>query len=86
MAAGSSANPIEELQEHGPSITLPIIGTRLTLPPPDHLAWYIGIGVMAAVELVEWPVALVIAASHALAQRSHNKTVAGLAAGAEAGA
>lgn len=72
--------------DNGPSFTLPILGNRVTLPPPDHLAWYVGVGVMAALEVVEWPVALVIAASHAIAQRSHRKTVANLAEGAESGA
>ena len=41
---------------------------------------------MAVFELVEWPVALVIAASHAIAQRTHDRTVANLAEGAESGA
>ncbi len=72
--------------DHGPSFTLPVLGNRVTLPPSDHLAWYLGVGVMAALELVEWPVALVIAASHVLAQRSHHKAVANLAEGAESGA
>ncbi|MDQ6692563.1 MAG: hypothetical protein M3Z13_07330 [Candidatus Dormibacteraeota bacterium] len=84
MAGKESADDAE--QEHGPSFTLPVTGIRVTLPPPAHLAWYVGVGIMAALEVVEWPVALVIAASHAIAQRTHDKTVANLAEGAESGA
>jgi hypothetical protein len=86
MADSSANGHPGKQQEHRPAVTLPVVGAQLTLPPPDHLAWYVGVGIMAAFELVDWPVALVIAASHALAQRSRHKTVANLAEGAESGA
>lgn len=73
-------------EDHRPTVSLPVLGARLTLPPPDHLAWYVGLGIMAVFELVEWPVALVVATSHAIAQRTHHRTVANLAEGAESGA
>jgi hypothetical protein len=38
-------------------------------------AWYAGLGVMAAIEIIEWPVALAIVGTHALATRVHNKAV-----------
>ena len=54
------------------SVNLPVIG-RLRIPPPEHLAYYGALGVMAAVEIIDWPIALVIAAGHALAQQHHDK-------------
>ncbi len=86
MAAKSSDGDDGTTQDRRLSITLPLVGIRLTMPPPDHLAWYVGLGAMAVVELIEWPVALVIAAGHAIAQDTHHPTVANLAEGAESGA
>jgi hypothetical protein len=31
-----------------------------------RLAWFLGLGLMAALEVIEWPVALVIAVGHEL--------------------
>jgi len=70
----------------GPHVTLPVIGLRLSLPKPERLAWYAGVGIMAAFELVDWEVALIICAGHWIADNVHNKTVAELASGAESGA
>src|SRR5919198_135860 len=37
---------------------------------PAELAYYAGLGVLAAVELIEWPVAVAVGAGTALARRS----------------
>lgn len=55
-------------------IELPVLGT-VTLPPPDELAFLAGVGVLALVGAVEWPVALVLGAGHALAGRRRNKLI-----------
>ena len=55
-------------------VAVPVIGT-VTLPPPDQLAFVGGIAVLTALELIEWPVAVALAAGHFLAARSHNKIV-----------
>ena len=39
------------------SVDLPLIG-RVPLPRPEQLAFYGALGVLAAVEIIEWPVAL----------------------------
>jgi hypothetical protein len=52
---------------------------------PEHLAWYAGITVMALFEVIEWPVALVIAVGHEIAHRSRSKALRELAEGIEAG-
>ena len=55
-------------------VSVPGIGT-VTLPPAENLAFLGGIALLTALEIVEWPVALALAAGHALAHRSHNKMV-----------
>jgi len=51
----------------------------------EHLAWYAGLTLMALFEVIEWPVALVIAIGHELAHRARNKAIRELAEGIEAG-
>lgn len=69
-----------------PSIRVPGTETNVTLPDRAGLAWYAGIGAMAAVELIEWPVALIIAGTHFLENNSRNRDLDELAEGIEAGA
>lgn len=45
---------------------------------PDRLVYYVGLGVLAAFEVIEWPVALVIAAGHLLADNAHDQVLRGL--------
>jgi hypothetical protein len=70
----------------GPHVTLPVIGLRLALPKPERLAWYAGLGLMAAFELVDWELALIIGVGHLIADNVHNQTIAELASGAQSGA
>jgi hypothetical protein len=51
----------------------------------EHLAWYAGLTLMALFEVIEWPVALVIAVGHEIAHRARNKAIRDLAEGIEAG-
>jgi hypothetical protein len=55
-------------------ITLPGLG-RINLGTPEQLAYFAGITALAACELIEWPIAVVIAAGHALAEQHRNKTL-----------
>jgi len=55
-------------------VAVPVIGT-VTLPPAENLAFLGGIAVLTALEVIDWPVALALAAGHALAARSHNKII-----------
>lgn len=43
---------------------------RSALPPRSRLIYYTGLGVLAAAEIVEWPVALAIGAGTVIAQRA----------------
>lgn len=55
-------------------VSLPLLGT-VTLPPMEHVAWYLGVGLLTAVELVEWPVALVLVAGKLLADNRSHQTL-----------
>jgi hypothetical protein len=41
-------------------------GIRMQTPPVEHLAFYVGVGGLAAADIIEWPVALVLTAGHIL--------------------
>ncbi len=53
-------------------VDLPIVG-RMRIPRPEQLAFYGALGALAAVEIIEWPVALVLAAGHALMHNEHSR-------------
>jgi hypothetical protein len=52
----------------------------------QRLAWYVGLGLMAVLEIIDWPVALVIAVGHEIAHRARTRALRELAEGIEAGA
>lgn len=54
------------------AVDLPVLG-RVHLPHPQQLAYFGALGVLAAAEIIEWPIALVLAAGHVLAENQHNK-------------
>lgn len=60
-----------ELEKHR-QVRLPILDATVTLPPPDRVTFYVGLGALAAVELIEWPVAVVVGVGHFLATRSRS--------------
>jgi xanthosine utilization system XapX-like protein len=49
----------------------PVAG-RVSVPPPDQLALYGGLGVLAALNVINWPVALAIGAGTAVVARRAN--------------
>ena len=54
------------------AMNLPMFG-KMEIPRPEQLAYYGGLAALAAFELIDWPVALVIAAGHLLASNHHNR-------------
>lgn len=58
-------------------LNLPVVG-RVSIPRPEQLAYYGGLGALAALELIDWPVALVIGAGHLLASNHRNQILAEL--------
>ncbi len=53
-------------------VNLPVVGS-VEIPRPEQLAYFGGLAALAAFELIDWPVAVVIAAGHLLASTHHNK-------------
>ena len=56
----------------GFALTLPVVG-RVAVPRPEQLAFYGALGVLAAVEIIDWPVALLLGAGHLLVQHEHSR-------------
>lgn len=59
------------------SLRLPLFGT-VKLPPVDHLVWYGGVAVLTAVELIEWPVSLVLVVGRIMADNRSHRTLRAL--------
>jgi hypothetical protein len=58
--------------------------TATKLPHP-RLGWYAGVAVMAIVEIIEWPLAIVMMVGHEIAHRAHRQALRDFAEGIEAG-
>jgi hypothetical protein len=54
------------------AVDLPMLG-RVRLPRPQQLAYFGALGLLAVTEIIEWPIALVLAAGHVLAENQHNR-------------
>ena len=54
------------------AVNLPMVG-QVEIPRPEQLAYFGGLAALAAFELIDWPVAVVIAAGHFLASSHHNR-------------
>jgi hypothetical protein len=59
----------------GFAVNLPVVG-RVRIPRPEHVAYYGALGALAALEIIEWPIALAIAAGHVLAENQHSRVAA----------
>jgi hypothetical protein len=77
---------LDRMRRGSRSVTVPGTSTKLNLPDHAGLAWYAGLGAMATIELIEWPVALLIAGTHFIGNHAHNRDVQELAEGIDAGA
>jgi hypothetical protein len=77
---------VRKLRHNAPSVTLPGTGTKIMLPDRPGLLWYAGVTAMAAVELIEWPIALLVAGTHFIEHHSHSRDIRELTEGIDAGA
>jgi xanthosine utilization system XapX-like protein len=65
------------------AIALPGLGT-VRLPRPEQIAYYGAVGILVALEVIDWPVAVVVAAGHALANQQRHRTIQEFGEGLEA--
>jgi len=61
------------IDKHSIRVTLPDTMGTIRLPEPQRLAFYGGIATLAALGIVEWPVAVVLGVGHLLAEDHHHK-------------
>jgi predicted membrane protein len=50
----------------------------VTLPAPEHLVFYAGVGAMAVFGILEWPVVAALVVGHTLVYGQHNKVLQSL--------
>ncbi len=53
--------------------------------PHPRLGWYAGLAVMATIELIEWPLAIMMMVGHEIAHHTHSEALRDFAEGLEAG-
>jgi hypothetical protein len=56
------------------AVDLPVVGS-VRIPRPERLAYYGALAALAAAEIIDWPIALLLGVGHALAE-NHNSKVA----------
>ncbi|MEU8266136.1 hypothetical protein AB0B89_03135 [Sphaerisporangium sp. NPDC049002] len=79
----SARTVIAQAEASKPSVTLPLVG-RVTMPPPNRLAFYAALGLLTALEIIEWPIAVVIGVGHFLAEQHVSRALQGVGEAAEA--
>lgn len=67
----------ETLRTYCRRVEVPLLG-EMAVPPPDKVAYYAGLGVLAALQVIEWPLAVVITAGHLLADQHMSGLVKGV--------
>lgn len=67
----------ETLHTYCRRVEVPLLG-EMAVPPPDKVAYYAGLGVLAALQVIEWPLAVVITAGHLLADQHMSGLVKGV--------
>ncbi|WP_413644504.1 hypothetical protein [Micromonospora sp. RTP1Z1] len=67
----------ETLRTYCRRVEIPLLG-EVAVPPPDKVTYYAGLGVLAALQVIEWPLALVITAGHLLADQHMSGLVKGV--------
>ncbi|WP_214411516.1 hypothetical protein [Sphaerisporangium fuscum] len=71
------------VRHHQQVVHVPLLG-EVVVPPPQRLVFYAALGVLTAFEIIEWPLALVIAAGHFLAEQHTSRVLQEVGQAAEA--
>jgi hypothetical protein len=58
-------------EKGGHRVVLGADAARLETPPVEHLLFYVGLGTLASLEIIEWPIALLLMAGHLLIDATH---------------
>jgi hypothetical protein len=66
--SGNSSAVNKTVEERRLRLRLPVVG-EVILPPPRRLAYFVALGTLAAIDLIEWPIALVIVAGQVLSDK-----------------
>ncbi len=69
LALGHGA-VLRAIEKNTVKVVVPALG-EIRLPSADTLAWLGGLATLAAVGVLDWPVAAAIGAGHLLAQQRH---------------
>ncbi|RFD25947.1 hypothetical protein MUBE_06980 [Mycobacterium uberis] len=71
----SQREAVEKIRENQAWVMNFLLLGQTDIPQPEQLAYYGSLAALAAFELIDWPVALVIAAGHLLASNHHNRAL-----------
>jgi hypothetical protein len=81
--SGGHSDAIESAKRSVRHVHVPGVGT-VPVPPPERMVYYAGVGALAVLGVVEWPLALVIVAGHLLADQQTFGRIRGLGEAMEA--
>ncbi|GAC1407119.1 MAG: hypothetical protein NVS4B6_24730 [Mycobacterium sp.] len=72
-STGGHRNAVDRVrQAESFAVDLPLVG-HMRIPRPERLAYYGALAALAAAEIIEWPIALVLGVGHALAENHQSK-------------
>jgi hypothetical protein len=80
----TASDPTAVAERRVTRLVVPVVNCKVEIPR-ELIPYYVGVGVMTALELIDWPVALLIAAGHTVAARSHNRALRELGEGVVSG-
>lgn len=69
----------------GHRIRLTVDKSQVETPPVEHMAFYAAVGALAAAEIIEWPVALMLSAGHFLIGLTHRPALKAIGEALEEG-
>jgi hypothetical protein len=71
---GKARSAADQAVAHN-AVTIDVCGRKFELPSADQLAFLAGLGVLAALEIIEWPVTIALAVGHQLAHSHHGRAL-----------
>ncbi|RKR89250.1 hypothetical protein BDK92_3590 [Micromonospora pisi] len=77
MNVGVLHDPRKVVESYAGRVRIPGLGD-IAVPPTDKIAYYAGLGLLAVLQVIEWPLALVITAGHLIADQHFSGLAKGL--------